>query len=360
MSQAIVNSGYGQLLDEKIRTCLREARPRVLGIVSAFVTTDGLDKLTKAMARLGVGQCRLVAGTSHFITHPEALNIAKSQGWKVKLGKLPAPPAIFHPKLMVGGDRFNRAGGVVKPCFVCIGSANLTLCGLSKNTECSLISTGDDCVDDASSAFQELWSRAAAADKVALNDYAASFAEKNRKRSAGELDALGVSDGRKHRSVAEVRRQRSPRKGVVGNVFAVAAWAGLQSFTGDYMFQVEFPRAAGEVIRRLVGRRTSRDGYLQVSCPDDNRTCQMKYNYYKDNNMFRLNVPNDTKNVQWARAHHNGIALVERGLQGGAPIRLRILRPGMELDDVVAKSYALDSWCRTMTRKHGIRLYGWY
>lgn len=71
--------------------------------------------------------------------------------------------------------------------------------------------------------------------------------------------------------------------------------------------------------------------------------------------MFRLNVPNDVPGVQWARDHKDGLAIVERGLPGGAPLRLRLLKPGADLSEVVGRSAALGTWGRTSTR-----LYGWY
>ena len=139
------------------------------------------------------------------------------------------------------------------------------------------------------------------------------------------------------------------------NSFAKAAWAGLESFTGAWTFQVEFPRAAGEVVHRLVGRRKSRDGNVQVYCPNDNKTCRMKFSFYKDNCMFRLNIPNDIEGVDWVRTNKEGIALIEAGPVGGAPLRLSLFRPGVEANEVMARSHALGSWGKTTSR-----LYGWY
>ena len=70
--------------------------------------------------------------------------------------------------------------------------------------------------------------------------------------------------------------------------------------------------------------------------------------------MFRLNVPNDTPGVDWARQNRAGVAVVEVDEPSGE-ISFRIVRPGDELDEVVGRSVALGTWGRT-TR----RLYGWY
>jgi hypothetical protein len=81
----------------------------------------------------------------------------------------------------------------------------------------------------------------------------------------------------------------------------------------------------------------------------------MQYRFYPDNSMFRLNVQNDVPGVQWARQHKDGVALVEQGPRGGAPISLRILQPGVEASDIIGRSVALGTWARTPTR-----LYGWF
>ncbi len=81
----------------------------------------------------------------------------------------------------------------------------------------------------------------------------------------------------------------------------------------------------------------------------------MKFNFYKDNCMFRLNIPNDIKGVDWVRKNKEGIALIEAGPVGGAPLRLSLLRPGVEANEIIARSHAFGSWGKTTSR-----LYGWY
>ena len=355
MTEIILKSDPSQILNYEIRQRLIAAKPKVLGVVSAFVTLDGVRTFSKALKTIKAKECRLIAGTSLHITHPQALKEAKKIGWRVRIGKSPKAPGIFHPKLIVGGESFDRNGVIQNICFVCIGSANLTGRGLTKNTECSLITTIDDCAQDAPMAFKLFWEESIPADRSALKNYSAEFAEKNRQRSTKELDNLGVSDEEIEQSKSIIHKKKPPQKSAVDNSFAKAAWTGLESFTGAWTFQVEFPRAAGEVVHRLVGRRKSRDGYVQVYCPSDNKTCRMKFSFYKDNSMFRLNIPNDIKGVDWARKNKEGIALVEAGPVGGAPVRLSLFCPGIEANEVIARSHALGSWGKTTSR-----LYGWY
>lgn len=353
MSQDLVLSGEGRerLLDS-IAAGLRAARPNVVAIASAFVSLSGVREIRPLLRRLGVATCRLLAGLDDEITHPAALEAAESAGWEVRVRA--GETGRFHPKLIVGGDRFSQRGDVANPVFLYVGSGNLTLAGLTTNTECSVIARADGVIAGADRVFGSLWRSGTCLTADELRHYAARFAERSRVRRPDVLEALGVSDDRTTAdvSIRRLREEARPRHMVVSQRFAAATWTGLQSFTGEYRFQIEFPRAAGEVIARLVGRRT--DNELEVLC-DDGIVRRMTYRFYEDNQMFRLNVPNDTPGVPWARTNHDGIALITRGPEGGATLRLSILRPGPEANEIMARSYALDSWDRTPTR-----LYGWY
>ena len=76
----------------------------------------------------------------------------------------------------------------------------------------------------------------------------------------------------------------------------------------------------------------------------------MQFSFYGDNGMFRLNVPNDVPNVQWVHGHRDGLALIQRGPTGGAPIRLTIHLPGAEANEIIDRSLAMGSWGKTSTR----------
>ena len=353
--QRIVLSGLGSTQhEETLRTLLIRGRPRAVGIAAAFVSVEGVQRSVAILERCGTPTCRLIAGTDNAVTHPEALYAAREEGWKIRLGR--AERGIFHPKLIVAGRKFAANGAVEQLCCVYVGSSNLTAGGLIKNVECGLLADAESCLVSASEAFAELWNTAVPADEAALRNYAARFAERARRRGVAELAELGVSDSRPVPSrPIDLRAETPPRRPALGADFAVAAWAGLQSFTGEYRFQVEFPRDAGNVIRRLIGARARAGGRLDVYCPDDETTRVMQYRFYADNSMFRLNVPNDVPGVQWARDHKDGLAIVEKGPSGGAPLRLRLLKPGADSIDIVGRSAVLGTWGRTSTR-----LYGWY
>jgi hypothetical protein len=352
MAQEILASGIGEPHHEDtLKASLVRVRPRVIGIVSAFVSVEGMERFLAMLNHCGRPRCRLVAGTDNAITHPEALNIARDAGWLVRLGH--GITGIFHPKLFVAGQRFGLDGIIQGLSCIYVGSSNLTGGGFRRNVECGLLAEGDGCLTGASTAFASFWNSANPATEAALRNYAARFAERNRRRSAADLEALGVSVTAQ--TPRRLIRQRPPRHSAIGVDFVVAAWAGLQSFTGEYRFQIEFPRTAGDVVRRLIGGRILPNGVVEVYCPHDEQTRNMQYRFYPDNSMFRLNVHNDVPGVQWARAHRDGVALVEQGPRGGAPISLTILQPGVEASETVGRSVALGTWGRTSTR-----LYGWF
>lgn len=355
MAQKIVLSGVGTTrLEDTLRLSLIRGQPRVVGIAAAFVSVEGVRQLVDILRQSGGPECRLIAGTDNAVTHPEALYAARDHGCRIRLGR--SRRGIFHPKLVVAGHKFSRSGTIHQLCCVYVGSSNLTTGGLSANVECGLIADAEGCLVSASDVFAELWKLAIPATNAELRHYAARFAECARRRAVSELADLGVTDSRPVPSGSiDLRVQKPPFRPAIGAEFAVAAWAGLQSFTGEYRFQLEFPKDAGKVISQLIRAHVQADGRIDVYCPDDETTRPMQYKYYLDNSMFRLNVPNDAPGVAWAREHRKGLAIVEQGPPGGASLRIRLLKPGADASEIVARSAALGTWGRTPTRS-----YGWY
>lgn len=353
---AIVRLSGGELgsLNEDMEGMLTAIRPAVVGVASAFVSVDGVSRLARAFARAGNPHCRLIAGIDHAITHPRALSLAIELGWELRLGK--GEGGIFHPKFLIGGGAFSRGGGIKDISCLYVGSSNLTGAGFEKNIECGVLDTVNAMGASGSDAFSKIWSISERATDRLIRSYSSRFAELSRKRKPSELVSLGVSDdGEVDLASQELRERRPPAGAAVGVQFAATAWVGLQSFTGEYKFQIEFPRNAGQVISRFISEHGNSGNDIEVFCQDDAEIRQMSYRFYSDNSMFRLNVPNDVPGVQWVRQNHNGIAVVERGPVGGAPLRLRIVRPGVEMNEFIGRSVALGSWGRTSTR-----IYGWF
>lgn len=354
MPEHVILAGVedGDLL-EALDRVLNDAPSRVVGIASAFVSVAGVEAAKTLLKDAGMADCRLVAGTDYAITHPEALKLAKEAGWAVRIGK--SRKGVFHPKLIVAGRSFGAEGVIQHPTSIYIGSGNLTAGGLQTNIECGVVANASPYAEEAAEAFGTIWLDGDLLTAKALRHYAAVFAKTNRQRSVQEMRALGVIDdgARRIPPIPTLRKTKPPKLAVVNEDFAAYVWAELRSFTGQYAFQVEFPRAAGEVLGRFVRGRVSADNKVDVEC-EDGHVRKMTSRYYDDNSMYRLNIPPAVPNVDWAKANKQGIALVQRGSEGGVPLSLRILLPGNEMDEIVGRSVALGTWGRTSTR-----LYGW-
>jgi HKD family nuclease len=355
MSVEVVAWGVGNGgVATKIEACLVDSKPKAVGIASAFVSVAAVQWMLSILGRCGNPICRLVAGIDQTITHPEALYTARQADWDVRLGH--SPTGMFHPKLIIAGERFDRRHKVVNPSFIYVGSGNLTQAALLYNVECAVVATGGENIKGAATAFATFWRQATPATDQALESYSARFADRSRARTPAELEVLRVSDTNRVRGVSpnSLLTQRLPSHQTVADTYAEAAWAGLQSFTGEYTFQIEFPRAAGEVIRRFIGSNILPSDYVNVLCTD-NVIRQMKFRFYPRNDMFRLNVPNEVPGVQWARKNKAGVAIVWRRSEVEVPICLEIYPPGVDADEIAARSSALGTWGRTRTRP-----YGWF
>lgn len=325
-----------------------------VGFAFAYVSVYGITKALEIVRDEAAIECRLIAGIDDCITHPEALLRAKEVGWHVRVAM--GRKGIFHPKIVVGGSGFDIDGAIDIPRIAYVGSANLTRGGLSVNTECGVVTSDGASAENVADAFKNFWDESLDLDEEFLEEYAKAFAERNRGRAAEDMAALGISDFEhlEEGTVTEVRRRTTPRSSqtAIKPRHAQIAWAGLQSFTGEYTFQLEFPRSAGEVLMNLVGGGEE-GAVVDVEC-EDGQIRPMRYRFYLDNSMFRLNIPNDTPLVDWARENKEGIAAVSVGTEPGAPLRFRIIPPGTEHDALLSKSVALGTWGKTPTR-----LYGW-
>jgi HKD family nuclease len=332
---------------------LRQAKPTVLGVAVAYVSVPGFKYIDSLVNKFGIKQFKLVADTKDGVTHPAALGSALAKGWHVRV--VDNLPGTFHPKLYVGGAAFTDEAGILDTSLILTGSANLSAAALSRNGECSYLHIGTNLAKSAGKAWRDCWEAGCPLTASKLSDYEHYFAARNRNRRPVDLITLGVADGEISLEDGSPPKNVSPppnEQKALSNTVATTSWAGLQSFTGDYDLQVEFPKDAGTVLSRLLGLATG--GHAASLLCEDGIARQFVFKYYQHNGMFRLNVPNSTPNVDWARKHKNGIAVVEVDDEDGV-IKFRVVRPGPKLFEVVARSLGLGTWGRTPTR-----LYGWY
>ncbi len=340
MNEVTVFGMGGETVAATFGRLLGNAEVPAIGIATAFLSVPGAKIIHSLVQKCRAQEVRVVAGISGAVTQPRAIEYLAERQHSVRLAEHPG--AIFHPKLLVGANRFDRHGAPTHPCCGYVGSANFTKGGLETNLEVTLATREPSLTGKIGDAFAKVWSRGQPLTDAALKRYELVFARRQRERSPEDLEFLAVADAAT--TGASPAAQIRP-------AIASAVWAGLESFTGEHTFQVEFPRRAGEALRGLLGTDA---GQVPITCADG-ETRAMTYRFYADNSMYRLNVPNDVPLVQWARQSHRGALFVSQDPDVGAQgIRAEIIR-GARLSEVRARSVALQTWGRTTTRE-----YGWY
>ena len=354
MTNAVVTTGMtGNTFKALFRKQILRVKPPAVGLAVAYVSASGFSLVKKILDEGDVGEVRLVTDTKDGVTHPKALQGAVDSGWDVRVVDNLA--GTFHPKLYVGAAGFDDAVGVADLSLAITGSPNLSHGGFLNNGECVFWSATPHNRNSAAKAWLDCWNAGVPATAERLVAYEKYFALRNRHRKPEDMVALGIAD-----SIPE-RADGTPKKGItppkaehkaISETAASVAWAGLQSFTGAYTFQVEFPKEAGRVLLRIFEHLTQ-DDTIDIFCADG-EVRNFKYKFYANNGMFRLNIPNATPLVAWAREHKQGIAYAEYSEAQGV-LYFEILAPRQPMMDIVDRSLALGTWGRTPTR-----LYGWY
>ena len=352
MTSAFAASGIaGTTYKTLFRRQILRVRPRVVGMAVAYVSTSGFSLVKSILDEGGVDEVRLVTDTKDGVTHPRALQSALENGWNVRI--VDGLDGTFHPKLYVGAARFDRDAAVVDVSLAIAGSPNISHAGFLRNGECVFWSAEPP--RSAARAWLECWNAGVSATDTRIRAYERYFAQRNRYRKPDDLVALGIADDIPEKTDGVPKRGVSPPKlahRAISEAVASVAWAGLQSFTGEYRLQVEFPKEAGVILHRIFSNVAQGDS-VEILCTDGVAR-EFKYRFYTDNGMFRLNTPNSVPLVGWAREHKQGIACVEHGgTQEG--LHFAIVPPGQTMLEVMHRSLALGTWGRTPTR-----LYGWY
>lgn len=354
MTSAVVATGLtGITYRALFRKQIQRTKPAAVGMAVAYVSVSGFGLVKKILDEGGVGEVRLVADTKDGVTHPKALKNAVEAGWNVRV--VDSLAGTFHPKLYVGAAGFDDADGVANLSLAITGSPNISYGGFLKNGECVFWSAAPHNRESAGRAWRDCWNAGLPATAERLAAYEKHFALRNRHRKPEDMIALGIADSLPEKIDGAPKKGVRPPKAeqkVISEVAASVAWCGLQSFTGDYTLQVEFPKEAAVVLLRIFEHLA--DGKaIEIACADG-EVRGFTYRFYEDNGMFRLNIPNSVPLVPWVREHKNGIAYVEYSEELGT-LFFEILPPGRSMMDIVDRSLVLGTWGRTTTR-----LYGWY
>ena len=247
MTDAVLTTGMtGNTYKALLRSQLLHVKPPVVGMAVAYVSVSGFSLVKNIIDEARVREVRLVTDTKDGVTHPKALQSAVECGWQVRVVNSPA--GTFHPKLYVGAAAFDKAAGVADLSLAITGSPNLTHSGLLRNGECVFWSTTPLSRNSAAKAWLDCWNAGVPATAQRLAAYEKYFALRNRYRKPEDMVALGIADSLPEKSDGVPKKRiRPPNKEhkAVSEAAASIAWAGLQSFTGAYTLQVEFPKEAG-------------------------------------------------------------------------------------------------------------------
>ncbi len=341
-----VNHEKAASLETNIRDGLKLSQSRCFGAAVAYVSTYGANFLKATLRDLNISDVRLITDIRDGVTHPNALRIARSQNWKVRVVNR---AHTFHSKLYLGGLHFDKRNVLVDPRMIIVGSSNLTRNGLNLNIECNFVAAGTKPVPNFGKAFGKLWAFGSDLTEAGLDAYEEYFEFRNKFRVVQDLLTLEVSDAGPG---TKGTRQRT-FSAMSGRV-ATAAWAGLESSTGERRFQPEFPRRVGDMVARMIVSAGANADTFEALC-DDGVPRVMKYTYYDANSMYRLNVPNEVPGVEEARANRKGAVRLEILRGEKHPIRVSIRLAQSDIREMVDRSRALGTLGETSTR-----YYGWY
>lgn len=342
MSTFVLSRQGERRIQDALLSSLRRQSPGVLCGASAYLSTYGAGFLIRAQNDFNMSPGFFIAGVSGYITHPNAIRLLQSAGWSVRLAG--GDGGIFHPKVLVAGEKFSARAGLKGGNFGYVGSANLTKGGLLSNTEIGYIAEGAAAAAGISAIFESIWVESSGFSADRLARYEIEFSRRMQARTPTDLIDLGVITKEELRG----QRTRNTDLPAVEASACATVWVGLQSFTGEHRFQVEIPGRAGRALSGILG---TSNGVVSIRCTDG-LTRDVRYAYYKDNGMYRMNLPNDVPLVDWARTNKSGILLVSHDALD--QLYMGILRGDEEIE-VQSRSYALGTWGATSTRR-----YGWY
>ena len=259
MTSAFAASGMaGTPYRTLFRRQILRVRPRVVGMAVAYVSASGFSLVKSILDEGRIGEVRLVTDTKDGVTHPRALRSAVESGWDVRV--VDSLAGTFHPKLYVGAARFDDDAGVADVSLAITGSPNISHGGFLRNGECVFWSAAPH--RSAAQAWLKCWNAGVGATEARIREYERYFTQRNRYRRPDDLVALGIADNIPEKADGVPKRGvRSPRveHGAISDTAASVAWAGLQSFTGEYRFQVEFPKEPekSSVVFLATSRATS-------------------------------------------------------------------------------------------------------
>ena len=333
-------------LESILEANLKSMKCTALFAACAYTSIYGARFLKELASRRKLTRICLVTDIRDYITDPAALKLGLDSGWRLQV--VSRPQGIFHPKVLVG-SRGHKGNIPTNPRFLVLGSANLSKGGLINNVECSVVQTADGPMPEAAMIFRRLWSTGNDLTPGILKRYEIDFEKRNAKRPPKICSLWGWRTIRnRHRTDDPLKEIKPSKDAAISRESAKATWAGLKSFTGDYMLQVEFPKRVAGILRRLIadagGGKT-----VSMLCADD-VVREINCSYYENNGMYRVNIPNDVPGAQNARATKSGIAIIEKITGATKKLRLTVVAETKQLEEALTRSFALGTLGKTSNK----------
>lgn len=336
MKAELYTTGFGTGdFDTILRRQCSRADVAHLHAAVAYVSYPGIKSLKRACDDGALKSVSLLTDIRDFVTHPRALMEAKNWGWRLRVSRR---PSTFHSKVLL----FSSAQSLnVKSAAktLLVGSNNLSNAGFSKNHETGVMLDGLNDLN-VGKFFSDIWDFGEKITRSELAEYEKRFRRVNKARSKATLEALGF----------DTEAVKNPQDAAISRELAEGVWCGLETFTGGYRLQPEFPRKVADIVRAILPKGSGQN--IDVLC-DDGEIRQMTFTFYQ-NFMWRLNVPNDVPGVDRVRAAHQGIALVEK-TAGSDTLRFSLVLDPKEIERIKGLSAAIGQIGKTPTR-----YYGWY
>jgi hypothetical protein len=136
MSEVLVCGVGGIATESSLEETVLSCQPDALGMATAFLSISGARSFGSLAMKCQAKEVRVVAGLSGAITQPVAIRFLQGKGFSIRLGSHAG--GIFHPKILVGGNRFGISGAIDTASCGYVGSANFTAGGMKRNLELPL------------------------------------------------------------------------------------------------------------------------------------------------------------------------------------------------------------------------------
>lgn len=341
MQNDVFLSGTGNSTLNYLSNIFDDDEVGTLFIASAYITSSGVEMIEELLSNHDVDSCGIIFGTDGFVTTPKAIEKIDEFGWNSRV--VESQDYIFHPKFaLTGGLPPKPFSEEVYAGYV--GSANFTGGGLEGNIEVGVIIREKVLLTKLIHFGKELVEISTPVDEFDLEQYADDYAKEARKRSWTSTSPGVGETNRADSNGLDSTPNYDPR-------YAEAAWVGMDTSTGDYTYQLGLPQKVASVILAMIeGDQEECD----VLCSDDIiRTMSLKF--YSDNQMHRINIPNDVPGISRAREEGEGFALFERIDRDEVDFQLTILHDEETQQELIGRSSNEGTIEETPTR-----LYGWF